>query len=140
MQTNLRDFHQFLYPTKAFHKKSTLHLQGAFDRIQLVQHEGQKSSLTGTLNSGGQLSLVLSAGAGYTAGKNLCVFRDELSELCNVFVVDSNGLFSAEKANFLSSVHRSTGRTGRIISVHNERTFLAHEFSSAKVVSLAFAG
>ena len=140
MQTNLRDFHQFLYPTKAFHKKSTLHLQGAFDRIQLVQHEGQKSSLTGTLDSGGQLSLVLSTGAGYTAGKNLCVFGDEFSQLCHVFVIDGNGLFSAEKANFLSSVHRGTGRTGCIISVHSERTFLAHEFSTVKVVSLAFTG
>ena len=96
--------------------------------------------MTGTLDSGGQLSLVLRTGAGYTAGKNLCVFRDELSQLCNIFVVDASGLFSAEKANFLSSVHRSTGRTGCIISVHNERTFLAHEFSTVKAVSLTFTG
>ena len=70
-----------------------------------------------------------SASAGYTSGENLSSLRDELSKLSYVLVIDTVNLVLAEDANLLSSVHRTEGGTGRIVSFHlDSQTFLTHDF------------
>ncbi len=62
-----------------------------------------------------------SAGAGYATGKDLCTLGDELSELCNVLVINLGYLILTEDANLLSSVRRTEG-TGLIL-FHYELPF-----------------
>ena len=45
-----------------------------------------------------------SAVAGYTSGEDLCSLGNELSELCNILVIDVSNLVLAEDTNLLSSV------------------------------------
>ena len=84
---------------------------------KLVGHVGKKSHLSSSLDSGGELSLVKSAGTGYASGEDLCSLGNELSELCNVLVIDSLYLILAEDANLLSSVNRAEGALS-IVSIH----------------------
>ena len=57
-------------------------------KTQLVSDVGEKSYLTSTLDGCRELSLVHSACAADSSGKNLATFADELSELCGIFIVD----------------------------------------------------
>ena len=84
----------------------------------LVGNIGKKCHLTCSLDSGGELSLVKSAGAGYTSGEDLCSLGNELSELSNVLVINSLNLVLAEDANLLSSVVLTEGGALRIVSLH----------------------
>ncbi len=86
--------------------------------MQLVSYIGEKCHLASSLDSGGELSLVKSAGAGYTSRKNLSSLGNELSELSNILVVDRLNLILTEDANLLSSVHRTVGGTLIIVSIH----------------------
>ena len=86
-------------------------------RFKLVGHVGKKSHLSSSLDSGGELSLVKSAGTGYASGEDLCSLGNELSELCNILVIDSLYLILAEDANLLSSVNRAEGALS-IVSIH----------------------
>ena len=83
-----------------------------------------------------------SASAGYTSGEDLCSLGNELSEFSNVLVINSVYLVLAEDANLLSSVHRTEGGTGRIVSFHlDSQTFLTHDFYiTLAAVSLAVRG
>ena len=85
--------------------------------IILVGNIGKKCHLTCSLDSGGELSLVKSAGAGNTSGEDLCSLGNELSELSNVLIIDSLYLVLAEDANLLSSVVRTEGGALRIVSL-----------------------
>jgi len=85
--------------------------------LELVGHVGKKSHLSSSLDSGGELSLVKSAGAGYASGEDLCSLGNELSELCNILVIDCLNLVLAEDANLLSSVNRAEGALS-IVSIH----------------------
>ena len=87
--------------------------------FKLVGHVGKKSHLSSSLDSGGELSLVKSAGAGYASGEDLSSLGDELSELSYVLVIDAVNLVLAEDANLLSSVHRTEGALS-IVSIHFE--------------------
>ena len=87
-------------------------------KIQLVGNVGKKSHLTCSLDSGGELSLVKSAGTGNTSGEDLCSLRDELSELCYVLIINCLNLVLAEDANLLSLVHRTEGSALSIVSIH----------------------
>ena len=69
----------------------------------LVADEGKQCYVACSLDCISEFSLVLSASTGYAAGENFGTFRNELSESCNIFVVDLFNFFSAENANFLSS-------------------------------------
>ena len=73
-------------------------------RKNLVGDVWKKSNNTRALDSGGELSLVLCAGAGDSSGKDLRAFGDALSQSDGVLVVDVFDVVSAEHANFLSSV------------------------------------
>ena len=87
---------------------------------KLVGYVGKKCHLACSLDSYGELSLVKSAGAGNTSGENLRTLGDELSELCDILVIDAVNLVLAEDANLLSSVHRTEGRALSIVSIHFE--------------------
>ena len=87
-------------------------------KIQLVGNVGEKCHLASSLNSYSELSLVKSAVAGNTSGEDLSSLRNELSELCNILVIDLGYLVLAEDANFLSSVSRTECGTLCIVSIH----------------------
>lgn len=62
------------------------------------------------LDSDSKLSLMLCAGSGDSAGKNLCSFGKILSESGNIFVIYIGDLLGAERANLLPLV-----RTERLL-------------------------
>jgi hypothetical protein len=55
--------------------------------------------MTRTLDSDGQLALMVSAAAGHAARKNLRALGKESAELCHVLIVDGIDLIYAEAAN-----------------------------------------
>ena len=85
-------------------KKTPCKTQSVFYFYQLVGYVGEKCHLASSLDSYGELSLVKSAGAGYTSGEDLSSLGNELSELCYVLIIDSVNIILAEDANLLSSV------------------------------------
>ena len=56
----------------------------------------KKSDLTCTLDSCGELTLMLSASTCYTAGKDLCSVRSELVKLVYILVIDAFNFINAE--------------------------------------------
>jgi hypothetical protein len=72
--------------------------------LLLVGNVGEKCHLACSLDSYGELSLVKSAVAANTSGKDLSSLGNELSELSYVLVINVRNLILAEDANFLSSV------------------------------------
>ena len=110
--------------------------------LKLVRYVGEKCHLSCSLDSYVELSLVKSASSGYTSGEDLSSLRNELSKLSYVLVIDTVNLILAEDTNLLSSVHRTEGGTGRIVSFHlDSQTFLTHDFYIASAtVSLAANG
>ena len=84
----------------------------------LVSDVGQQSDGAGALDSDLNLSLVLSASTGHTAGQDLAALADELAELVGILVVDKSDLVCAEDADLLSlAAHEGAGRTsGGILS------------------------
>ena len=58
------------------------------DYLRLVADVGHQSNVTSTLDSHGQCALMESAGAGNTAGNDLCTLRDVLTQTGNVLVID----------------------------------------------------
>jgi hypothetical protein len=85
--------------------------------IQSVGEVGKQSHLTRTLDSGGQLTLMLCAGAGNAAGKDLSTLGDELAKLSCVLVIDHFDLIGTELANLLLSAHGAERMLG-IVSIH----------------------
>ena len=97
----------------------------------LVGYVGEKCHLASSLDSCSKLSLVKSTVAGNTSRKDLSALGDELSELCDILVIDLVYLILAEDANLLSSVHRTECGTLSIVSFHFEWsiTFPTHDFN-----------
>ncbi len=94
-----------------------------------VTYIGKKSNDASTLNSGIELTLMLSAGAGNTSGKNLCTLGNELTELCNILIIDCFYLIGTEGANLLLSMHITEG-TLCFISIHHRILNLSDSFES----------
>ncbi len=101
---------------------------GSFFIDQLIRsiiYEGQESCMTSALDSGLKLSLVLSAGAGNTAGKDLAALADELAEAGCILVIDVADIFFAEDANLsaatVSVCRASCARCALLgrLSIHN---------------------
>ena len=69
-----------------------------------VARVGKKSNVTGTLDSGGKLSLMSGAVAGDSSGKNLRSVGDILMELGGVLVIYALNLIDAESANLLAAL------------------------------------
>ena len=85
---------------------------------KLVGYVGEKCHLASSLDSSSKLSLVKSASAGNTSGEDLSALGDELSELCDILVINLVGIVLAEDANLLSSVHGTERGTLSIVSIH----------------------
>ena len=85
---------------------------------KLVGNVGEKCHLASSLDSYRKLSLVKSTVAGNTSGEDLCSLGNELSELCNILVIDLANLVLAEDANFLSSVVLAECGTLIFVSFH----------------------
>ena len=84
-----------------------------------VSDVGQQSDVAGALDGDLDLSLVLSAGTGHTAGQDLAALADELAELVGILVVDEVDLVCAEDADLLSlAAHEGAGRTSVVILSH----------------------
>ena len=86
---------------------------------KLFADEGKQCNVACSLDSISEFSLVFSAGTGYSAGKNLRTFGNELSESCNIFVVDIFNFFSAENANFFSSAVCIVLACRSLFSIHD---------------------
>ena len=84
--------------------------------MRLLCLEGQKGCDARALDRGGEFALVLCAGAGHAAGKDLAALADELSELVRLFIVD-RALFLAEQADLfvVLSLIVLFGRTPRAL-------------------------
>jgi len=76
--------------------------------VQSVAYIGKKSSLTRALNSCCKLTLMLCAGSGNAAGKNLRTLGNEFLQSRNIFVIDNFNFIGAESANLLFSMHIRT--------------------------------
>lgn len=87
-------------------------------RSESVGHIRKKCHLTRSLDRGGKLSLVKSTGAADASRKDLGSFGNEFPEFGNILIIDFVHLVLAEEAYFLSSVHRTEGGTGCIVSFH----------------------
>ena len=59
--------------------------------------------MTSTLDGGGQCALMISAGAGHTAGNDLCTLRDVLTQTGHVLVIDGVDAIDTEAANLLAA-------------------------------------
>lgn len=79
-----------------------------FLQLESVGDVGHKSHLTGALDSERELTLMLCASTGDSAGKKLGALAYELAEACGILIVDVIDLICAENANFLSSSGRLT--------------------------------
>jgi hypothetical protein len=73
------------------------------DYLRLVADVGHQSNVTSTLDSHGQCALMESAGAGDTAGNDLCTLRDVLTQTGNVLVIDGVDAIDTEAANLLAA-------------------------------------
>ncbi len=82
--------------------------------LKLVADVSEKRNCTCALNSNGDLTLVLCASSGNSAGQNLGTLADALSESCDVLVIDMSDLVCAE-LTYLST----------LVTVHSIRTCAA---------------
>ncbi len=69
----------------------------------LVADVGHKSHKSCSLNSNGQLTLMLCTSAGDAAGKDLCTLGSKLAETSGILVIDVLYLIQAELADLLLS-------------------------------------
>jgi hypothetical protein len=93
--------------------------------IRSIIYERQESCMTCTLDSGLKLTLMLSAGAGNTAGKDLAALADELAKARCILVIDVADVLLAEDANLSAAAVSVCGTScarcallGRL-SIHN---------------------
>ena len=63
---------------------------------------------------------MLRTGTGNTAGKDLRILGNELSETSGVLVIDLSHLLGAEHADLFLSAVRTEGRMLIVVSVHSE--------------------
>ena len=69
--------------------------------------------MAGALNSGGKLTLMTGAGAGHTAGQDLCAVGYKLTKTCNILIIDAFYLINA-KAAYLSAALMSACTLGAL--------------------------
>lgn len=76
-------------------------------KMHLFGDIGEQSHNSCSLDSHSQFSLMLCANAGGSSGSNLAAFRDKLSELCYIFIIDAGCLFGTKCAKFSSDPSHS---------------------------------
>ena len=110
-------------------------------KIVSVGYVGKQCHLTRSLDCGGELSLMKSAGAANASRKDLRSFGNEFPKFGNILVIDLVHLVLAEEAYFLSSVHRTEGGTGCIVSFHVGKNLSGSPYRiPSRVVSLTHEG
>ena len=72
--------------------------------VKSVCGVGKNSNISCSLDSGGELSLMISAGTGYTAGKDLRSFGSEAAKLCSILVIYGLNLINTKSANLLAAL------------------------------------
>lgn len=104
---------------KTGNKKPTprLSLRG-FLMLILVCRVRQKSAESCSLDSLGQLTLMISTGAGDTAGQDLCTLGHALSELSGILIINSFSSVNTEHTNLFT---RPLGRS--VSSLHDNSPF-----------------
>lgn len=90
--------------------------------VFLIAHVREQGNLTGALDSRVQFALVLCTSAGNAAGKDLCTLGNELSQLCNILVINGVDLVYTENANLFLSVHRTEGTRIIVVSFHLKKS------------------
>ena len=90
------------FPGKERKKTAPCAMHRVLLKDELFRHEGQQSHMTGALDRGGQLTLMLGAGAGSTAGQDLATLGHQATQLSSVLVIDIIDLVDAETANLLT--------------------------------------
>ncbi len=80
--------------------------------------------MTRTLDSYGQLALMCRAGAGDTAGQNLCALGHIAAKSCDILIVDILDLIYTEAAYLATAsvTHRSVSHGE--VSFHNIKRFM----------------
>ena len=73
------------------------------DKFRLVADVGHQGNVTSTLDGHGQGALMESAGAGHTAGDDLCTLRNVLTQTGHVLVIDGVDAIDTEAANLLAA-------------------------------------
>ena len=86
---------------------------------ELVADIRKQSDVSCSLDSNCELTLMVSASACYTSGKNLSSLGHALSELSEILIIDLLDSVSTEHTNLLAGLLRRTGIS-----------FLFHDFSS----------
>jgi len=76
-----------------------------------VADVGHECNVAGTLDSNGQLTLMLCTCTGDTAGQDLRSLGNELLQTNGILVIDFIDLICTESADFLSSAVERTGGT-----------------------------
>ena len=89
---------------------------------ELVSGIGDESDLSCSLDSCCKRSLVISAAACYSSGKDLSALGDILSQASDVLVIDLVDMIRAELADLLLSAHSRAKRLGSVsfgsLSIH----------------------
>ena len=80
--------------------------------------------MTSTLDGDGQCALMVSAGAGHTAGNDLSTLGHVLSELSNVLVINEFRTINAELANLFSGALNCVSRSIKLFSHDTEPPLL----------------
>jgi hypothetical protein len=77
--------------------------------LKLFSRIRKKSNIASALDSGGKSSLMLSASACYTAGKDLTSLANELAKSCDILIIDLFNSVYTEVANLLVGLATKSG-------------------------------
>jgi len=69
---------------------------------ELIAAEWKQCKVTGAFDRNGQLTLVMCAGAGYSAGQNLGSLRNKAAKLCNILVINCVDSVNTESADLFA--------------------------------------
>jgi hypothetical protein len=86
-----------------------------------VAAEGKQCKMTRTLDSDGQLTLMMCASTGYSAGENLRSLRNKAAKLGNIFIIDCVDLINTKTANLFTGLTSAGAAVLSIIFVSHGR-------------------
>lgn len=85
--------------------------------------------MTGALNGNRQFTLMMRTGASYSAGKNLCPFRDKAAQFRNIFIINRI-YFINTKAADLPAAFASARSTVSVRSFRPVISVISHKIFS----------
>ena len=101
--------------------------RGAHWRVRLFGHVGQQSDGARALDGGGQLTLMLGAGAHHAAGQDLAALAGEAAKFHDILIIDALNLVYAERANLPARL-AATRTAHTIASIFRHVAFLLVHF------------